>query len=297
MSEAFEFTQQPEEQPTPQPQEGPENGTAPEGENAPEEQEKKPPEDVFYWLNALTTALVCLVIVFTFFGRLTRVDGESMTNTLQHNQLLLVWSLGYQPEQGDIVVLNKTTAQHLGGVAIVKRVIATGGQTVDIDYDTSSVYVDGVRLEEDYIKEPMLDITSNEMYAQTHFEVPEGSIFVMGDNRNNSSDSRDVTLGTVDERYVLGRALWVLLPFQRSLLLSVLPPFISGYCFASISQYFSALIIQDCKHPASERFVFPQIFHFLPCSHYSLAHCIFRILSVPYRIKSKLIQIRINPGI
>ena len=66
MSEAFEFTQQPEEQPVPQPQEGPENGTAPEGENAPEEQEKKPPEDVFYWLNALTTALVCLVIVFTF---------------------------------------------------------------------------------------------------------------------------------------------------------------------------------------------------------------------------------------
>ena len=78
MSEAFEFTQQPEEQPAPQPQEGPENGTGPEGENAPEEQEKKPPEDVFYWLNALTTALVCLVIVFTFFGRLTRVDGPSM---------------------------------------------------------------------------------------------------------------------------------------------------------------------------------------------------------------------------
>ena len=69
MSEAFEFTQQPEEQPAPQPQEGPENGTAPEGENAPEEQEKKPPEDVFYWLNALTTALVCLVIVFTFGDR------------------------------------------------------------------------------------------------------------------------------------------------------------------------------------------------------------------------------------
>ena len=94
------MSEQPEEQPVPQPQEGPENGTAPEGENAPEEQEKKPPEDVFYWLNALTTALVCLVIVFTFFGRLTRVDGESMENTLHDGQLLLVQSLGYEPEQG-----------------------------------------------------------------------------------------------------------------------------------------------------------------------------------------------------
>ena len=207
MAEEFD-SRLPEEEPAPQAGQT-EETPAPEAEEA-----EKPSDDLFYWLNALTTAMVCLVIIFTFFGRLTRVDGESMTNTLQHNQLLLVWSLGYQPEQGDIVVLNKTTAQHLGGVAIVKRVIATGGQTVDIDYDTSSVYVDGVRLEEDYIKEPMLDITSNEMYAQTHFEVPEGSIFVMGDNRNGSDDSRDMRIGTIDEGYVLGKAVFSLFPFS-----------------------------------------------------------------------------------
>ena len=179
-----------------------------------DEEESQPSEDLFYWLHSLTTMLVCLVIAFTFFGRLTRLDGTSMTNTLHHNQILLVWSLGYQPEQGDIVVLNKTTAEHLGGVAIVKRVIATGGQTVDIDYSTNSVYVDGVRLEEDYIREPMVDLTSNPLYAQTHFEVPEGSIFVMGDNRNGSDDSRDSRIGTIDEAYVLGKAIFSFLPLS-----------------------------------------------------------------------------------
>ena len=209
MSEAFEFTQQPEEQPAPQPQEGPENGTAPEGKNAPEEQEKKPPEDVFYWLNALTTALVCLVIVFTFFGRLTRVDGPSMENTLHDGQLLLVQSLGYEPEQGDVVVLSKNTFHD--GAPIVKRIIAVGGQTVDIDYDTNTVYVDGVALDEPYILEPMRELPAE--YA-THIEVPEGSVFVMGDNRNNSTDGRSPSIGVVDERCILGRALFVLLPFQ-----------------------------------------------------------------------------------
>ena len=186
MSEAFEFTQQPEEQPAP-----------------------------FYWLNALTTALVCLVIVFTFFGRLTRVDGPSMENTLHDGQLLLVQSLGYEPEQGDIVVLNKTTVEHLGGVAIVKRVIATGGQTVDIDYAANSVYVDGERLDEPYIKEVMQDVTQTDPYrTQTHIEVPEGSIFVMGDNRNNSDDSRDDRIGCIDEDYVLGKVFFSIFPFD-----------------------------------------------------------------------------------
>ena len=116
---------------------------------SPEEEQSS--DDLFYWLNALTTALVILVLVFTFFGRLTRVDGNSMDYTLQNNELLLVWSLGYTPQQGDIVVLNKTTATHLGGRAIVKRVIATGGQTVDIDYNTSTVYVDGEPLDDPYL--------------------------------------------------------------------------------------------------------------------------------------------------
>ncbi len=178
---------------------------------SPEEEQSS--DDLFYWLNALTTALVILVLVFTFFGRLTRVDGNSMDYTLQNNELLLVWSLGYTPQQGDIVVLNKTTATHLGGRAIVKRVIATGGQTVDIDYNTSTVYVDGEPLDEPYLWEPMMDIYGSR--GSTHIEVPEGSIFVMGDNRNDSDDSRDNLIGTIDEDYVLGKAFFSIFPFSK----------------------------------------------------------------------------------
>ncbi|MBS6533990.1 MAG: signal peptidase I [Oscillospiraceae bacterium] len=210
MAEELEHEPQPQDPQTAPP----EDGAVPADGAAPAKEEKKPSEDLFYWLNALTTALVSLVLVFTFVGRLTRVQGESMTNTLQDQQLLLVWSLGYEPKQGDIVVLNKTTVEHLGGVAIVKRVIATGGQTVDIDYETNSVYVDGVLLDEPYIREPMDDVTADPNRTQTHFEVPEGEIFVMGDNRNNSDDSRDIRIGSIDEDYILGKAVFSLLPFD-----------------------------------------------------------------------------------
>lgn len=171
---------------------------------------EKESADLYYWLHTMTVALVCLVLIFTFLGRLTRVDGASMNNTLEDGELLLVWSLGYHPQQGDIIILNKTIAETLGGDAIVKRVIATGGQTVDIDYDTSTVYVDGVLVEEPYIREYMFPI-----YEETHIQVPEGSIFVMGDNRNESKDSRHSGVGTIDEDYVLGKAMVAIWPLSK----------------------------------------------------------------------------------
>ena len=177
-----------------------------------EELPRRPGADLFEWLQMIMGCVLAAVFIFNCLARLTRVDGHSMDDTLQHQEMMLVWSLGYQPQQGDIVVVNKTTAEFLGGKAIVKRVIALEGQTVDIDYDAGTVAVDGQVLDEPYIHEAMLCPTYEN---QTHIEVPEGSIFVMGDNRNHSSDSRDVTLGTVDERYVLGRAVCVLLPFQN----------------------------------------------------------------------------------
>ena len=177
-----------------------------------EPQEVRPlGSELYEWLQMLMGCVLAAVLLFTCLGRLTRVDGESMNNTLQHGEMMLVWSLGYQPQQGDIVVVNKTTAEFLGGKAIVKRVIAVGGQTVDIDYDAGTVAVDGQVLDEPYIHEAMLCPTYEN---QTHIEVPEGSIFVMGDNRNNSDDSRDIRIGSIDEDYILGKAVFSLLPFD-----------------------------------------------------------------------------------
>ena len=188
------------------PQQSPQEGA--------EEQEKLPQEELFYWLQTLVTAIVCIVLVFTFLGRLTRVVGHSMDDTLADGELLAVWSLGYEPEQGDIVVLNKTTADFLEGEAIVKRVIALEGQTVDIDYDAGTVAVDGQVLDEPYILEEMLWPSSSHM-QETHFEVPEDSIFVMGDNRNASTDSRTTAIGFVDERCIMGKVYFTVFPLKN----------------------------------------------------------------------------------
>ena len=164
--------------------------------------------DLYFWLQALVMALVILILAFTLVGRIIGVDGHSMEPTLHHGDMLILQSIGYEPRQGDVVVLTKP----FGSVTspIVKRIIAVGGQTVEIDYNAGTVTVDGVVLDEPYINEVMMELSYENITSVT---VPEGSIFVMGDNRNHSSDSRDVDLGVVDNRYVLGRALWVLLPF------------------------------------------------------------------------------------
>ena len=184
------------------------------------EPDRRPGAGLFEWLQMLLICVVAAVFVFNCLARLTRVDGHSMDDTLQHNEMMLVWSLGYTPKQGDIVVLNKTTADLPGwdgNRAIVKRVVAVGGQTVDIDYAAGVVYVDGAPLDEPYLKEKMTqpDPLFRPEMQQTHWEIPEGSIFVMGDNRNNSTDSRDDRLGPIDQGYVLGKVVLALWPLDR----------------------------------------------------------------------------------
>jgi len=170
--------------------------------------------DLFAWLQALVMAILALVLLFTFVGRIMAVDGTSMLPTLHHKDLLLVRSIGYTPKQGDIIVLTKDFDSHTGE-SIVKRVVAVGNQTVRIDYAQSKVYVDDVALDEPYINESiMLQPTYNRM-AITELTVPEGSVFVLGDNRNNSTDSRHVDLGAIDERYILGKASMVFFPFSN----------------------------------------------------------------------------------
>jgi len=165
--------------------------------------------DLYFWLQTFTAILVAFILSVLFLGKITNVDGSSMVPTLQEGDKLLLQSVGYTPCQGDIVVLTKYFDAAQG--PIVKRVIATGGQHIRIDYEENVVYVDDQPLSEPYLAEPMREPGYPH---QSELLVPEGTIFVMGDNRNGSADSRDLTLGVVDERYILGRVRMILFPFS-----------------------------------------------------------------------------------
>lgn len=169
--------------------------------------EEKSGREAYEWVQALVCSVLAVVMIFTFVIRLIGVDGHSMVPTLQNGDRLLVLnSMLYDDyKYGDIVVLRK---ESFLTEPIVKRVIATEGQTVDIDFANGIVYVDGVALEEDYIN----DLTYTDEGTEFPLTVPEGAIFVMGDNRNRSDDSRNSALGTVDTRYVIGRAVFLLFP-------------------------------------------------------------------------------------
>ena len=188
----------------------------------PEEPQQRPPEpasakrdpsaglDLYLNVRVLVSMMAAFVLMFTFVARIIVVSGESMENTLFGGDLILVWSLGYTPRRGDIVVLTQESYQE---DSIVKRVIAIEGQRVDIDYSTGTVYVDDIPQEEDYTKELMRLPHYGE--GLNHVTVPEGCIFVMGDNRNNSADSRYPDIGIVDTRCVIGHGLLVIFPFNR----------------------------------------------------------------------------------
>ncbi len=170
--------------------------------------EEKSGREAYEWVQALVCSVLAVVVLFTFVVRLIGVDGHSMVPTLQDGDRLLVTTslLSGTYHYGDIVIIQK--GNFADGEPIVKRVIATEGQTVDIDFANGIVYVDGEALDEPYINEP----TYTDEGTQFPLTVPEGSIFVMGDNRNRSDDSRNAELGTVDTRYVIGRAVFLLFP-------------------------------------------------------------------------------------
>ena len=184
-----------------------------------QEQEKQTAKgrDLYEWVQSLVGSVLVVVAIFTFVIRMMGVDGHSMLNTLQHgDRLLVVNSMLYHDYQyGDIVILRKNGV--FDDDPIVKRVIAVEGQTVDIDFVSGAVYVDGKTWTARSTDGTVLPIGTRviaERMEGTEFPltVPEGSIFVMGDNRNGSSDSRDYRLGTVDTRYVIGKAAFLIFP-------------------------------------------------------------------------------------
>ena len=180
-----------------------------------QEQEKQTAKgrDLYEWVQSLVGSVLVVVAIFTFVIRMMGVDGHSMLNTLQHgDRLLVVNSMLYHDyKYGDIVILRKNGV--FDDDPIVKRVIAVEGQTVDIDFETGTVYVDGQALDESaYIENGITTQPSDYTYPLT---VPPGHLFVLGDNRAVSNDSRSSAVGMIDERYVLGKAEFVVFPFSR----------------------------------------------------------------------------------
>lgn len=159
--------------------------------------------EVKSWILTVILPVLVVFLLNLFICKLAIVSGSSMYPTLHHRDVLVVWMLDDSPENGDIVVVNTDENGIMAGEKIVKRVIATEGQTLRIDYEENAVYVDGSRLEEDYINhaedDPMLAY-----YDDVELTVPEGHVYVMGDNRNHSMDSRDVNIGMVAKEDILG---------------------------------------------------------------------------------------------
>lgn len=161
--------------------------------------------ELYEWLEVVVIAITVVLLVFTFVGRVATVVGGSMLPTLTGGERLVVRELGYRPAQGDIIVCQ---SEPYGlEEPLVKRIIALAGQTVTIDFQTWTVRVDGEELEEDYILYQEGLWMNGWDYGES-YTVPEGHVFVMGDNRNNSTDSRRASVGPIDERLILGKAIF-----------------------------------------------------------------------------------------
>ncbi len=179
--------------------------TVPEKDVAAAAEEKNLQTSLYEWIESAVFALVCVTLLFTFVFRIVGVSGRSMLNTLHNGDRLIVFNTGYTPARGDIVIVRRDDEE-----PIVKRVIGVAGDVVSIDEQTEKVYLNGEELDE-----PYLDCTTPTLYGFTGpYTVPAGTIFVMGDNRPESHDSRAPDIGAVKLDHVMGKAVFRILPLS-----------------------------------------------------------------------------------
>ncbi len=177
----------------------------------------KPFSGALEWLGSLVYAVIAMLLLNIFVFRSITVDGRSMNHTLQDKDKVIATNLFYTPQRGDIVVIqadelpNQLTYRY--GEPIIKRVIALEGDTLRFDFNKGEVYLNGELLEEEYIAAATLDPETS--MSGVDYVVPEGHVFVMGDNRNASTDSRDSRVGFVDTDLIMGKAIFRFMPFDN----------------------------------------------------------------------------------
>ena len=163
---------------------------------------------IFENIENIAVSIVVISIITMFFFRIVEISGASMENTLHDGDKAIITNFFYKPKVGDIIGIDENTYFEK---PIIKRIIAVEGDTVFINYSTGDVYVNDELLQENYIKEK-IEITN---LPNLEMKVPENHIFVLGDNRNHSGDSRLLEVGAIHEKYILGKAVFVLFPFSN----------------------------------------------------------------------------------